>query len=97
MVKRLKAIRLISSLISYIYIYLKPSKEMSFQDRYRYVKRMITNPYVREALPDYWSEMRGSIGRYERFILNMVKARSMPGLLCAVMYSRMRNGQRTAS
>jgi glycosyltransferase involved in cell wall biosynthesis len=90
-VNQLKSIRLINSMISYIYIYFKPSKEMSFVKRYSYVKRMITSSYVREALPLYCEEMNGSLGRYERFIVSMVKAKSTLGLMCAVIYSRLRN------
>lgn len=90
-VNRLKSIRLIKSMISYIYIYFKPSNDMSFTKRYRYVKQMINNKYVREALPIYWDEMNSSIGRYEKFILSMVKVRSAFGLMFAVVYSRWRN------
>lgn len=90
-VNQLKSIRLINSVMSYIYIYFKPSKDMSFPKRYSYVKQMISNRHVREALPMYWDEMRSSIGRYERFIISMVRARSTVGLMCAVTYSRLRN------
>lgn len=90
-VHQLKSIRLISSMLSYIYIYFMPSKDMSFTKRYSYVKQMISNSHVREALPMYWNEMQSSIGRYERFILSMVRARSTVGLMCAVAYSRLRN------
>lgn len=90
-VHQLKSIRLINSMMSYIYIYFKPSKDMSFTHRYSYIKQMISNSYVREALPIYLDEMQGSIGRYERFIISMVRARSTVGLMCAVVYSRLRN------
>ncbi|MBD2872038.1 glycosyltransferase [Paenibacillus arenilitoris] len=90
-VNELKSVRLIKSMLSYIYIYLKPSKEMSFRSRYRYVKRMIANKHVRAALPLYWKGRRDAIGRYEKCLLFMVKARLTPGLLAAVVYSRSRN------
>ncbi|WP_419876416.1 glycosyltransferase [Candidatus Pristimantibacillus sp. PTI5] len=90
-VNRLKSIRLINSVISYIYIYFKPNKEMSLKNRYHYVNRMITNKYVRAAIPDYRKEMSGSIGRYESYIVSMVKSRFTFGLLLAVTYSRLRN------
>lgn len=90
-VNQLKSIRLINSMMSYIYIYFKPSKDMSFPKRYSYVKQMISNRHVREALPIYWDEMQNSIGRYERLIISMVRARSTVGLMCAVAYSRLRN------
>ncbi|WP_141504029.1 glycosyltransferase [Paenibacillus luteus] len=88
---QLKSIRLINSMISYIYLYLKPSKDMKFVERYSYVKRMITSSPVREALPLYLEEMQHSLGRYERFILGMVRAKSTLGLMFAVTYSRLRN------
>ncbi|OBZ12318.1 glycosyltransferase [Bacillus sp. FJAT-26390] len=90
-VHQLKSIRLIKSLISYIYIYFKPSKDMSFTRRYSYVKQMIGSSHVKEALPLYWDEMKDSLGRYERFIVSMVRSRSTLGLYCAVAYSRLRN------
>ncbi|WP_053374673.1 glycosyltransferase [Paenibacillus sp. FJAT-27812] len=90
-VHQLKSTRLIKSLVSYIYVYFKPSKDMSFMKRYSYVRKMISSSQVREALPLYWDEMQGSLGRYERFVISMVKARSTIGLYCAVTYSRLRN------
>ncbi|CAM4182120.1 glycosyltransferase involved in cell wall biosynthesis [Paenibacillus endophyticus] len=90
-VNRFKSIRLINSTISYINLYIRPSKEISFSKRYSYIKRMINNHYVREAIPIYFAEMQVSLGRYEKFILNMIRARFIFGLICGVTYSRIRN------
>lgn len=88
---RLKSIRLIRSTLSYIYVYLKPNKDVSFKTRYRYVQQMISHTSVRKALPIYRKAMKGSIGRYEKLILSLIKVRFMLGILCAVTYSRLRN------
>ncbi|MFC0560071.1 glycosyltransferase [Halalkalibacter alkalisediminis] len=88
---QLKSIKLIQSVMAYIHIYFKPSKVVNFKTRYRYIKNMISNKSVRESVPFYYSENYNMSGRYEKFILNMIKRRSILGLYCAVTYSRLRN------
>ncbi|MFC0333358.1 glycosyltransferase [Paenibacillus sepulcri] len=90
-IKQLKSVRLIHNTVSLIYIYFKPGSDMSFRQRYVYVKRMITDPYVRESLPVYYEKRTGSIGRYERWLLAMIRAKFTFGLLCAAAYSRIRS------
>ncbi|GGD73278.1 glycosyltransferase [Paenibacillus nasutitermitis] len=90
-IERLKSVRLIHSTIAYIYVYFKPSKDMSLRQRYRYVKRMITDPYVRGALPFYYENRSGTIGRYEKWLLAMIRAKFTFGLMCAAAYSRIRS------
>ncbi|WP_242219276.1 glycosyltransferase [Bacillus cereus group sp. BfR-BA-01380] len=88
---QLKSIKFINSVMSYIYIYFTPSKDVSFSTRYRYVKNMIRNKYVREALPVYCSENYSKLGRYEKVVINMIRKKSAMGLYCAVAYSRFRS------
>ncbi|MBO1579737.1 glycosyltransferase [Bacillus sp. XF8] len=90
-IRELKSIKFINSVISYIYIYFEPSKDIRFSKRYKYVKNMVRNKYVREALPLYYGEAYSKLGRYEKFLINMMKRKFTAGLYFAVSYSRFRN------
>jgi glycosyltransferase involved in cell wall biosynthesis len=90
-IQQLKSIKLIHSVMSYIHMYLDPSQGMGFSKRYSYVKNMIGNKQVREALPLYYSEMYSELGRYDKCIVELMKRKSTLGLLCATSYSRLRN------
>jgi glycosyltransferase involved in cell wall biosynthesis len=90
-ISKLRAIKLINSVISYIHLYLQPSKEISFKKRYQYVKKMIQNQDVRKALEIYILEADKSLSRYERFIVNMIYKKSTTALYVATAYSRYRN------
>ncbi|ENQ3078069.1 glycosyltransferase [Bacillus sp. WLY-B-L8] len=90
-VRQLKSIKFINSVLSYIYIYFEPSKDMSFSKRYKYVKSMIRNKYVREALPLYCEAVYDTLGRYEKFLIRMIKRKFIIGLYVVTFYSRFRN------
>ncbi len=90
-VQKLKSIKLITSVMSYIHVYFKPSKDLSFKKRYQYIKRMIKNKNVIESLPRYYHEHYQVSGNYEKFIIRMIKIQSTIGLYFATTYSRMRN------
>lgn len=87
----LSSMRLIKSVMSNVYIYFKPSDAVSIGKRYRYVKDMICNERVRSALAVCYDQLYGSVGRYDRFLLDMIKRKSALGLYCATAYSRLRN------
>ena len=89
-VKTLKSIKLIHTVLALIHIYLTPSAEISFKERYTYVKKMIIHQDVRIALPIYENKYE-NLGRYEEFILKMIEKRFMFGLYMATAYSRYRN------
>jgi glycosyltransferase involved in cell wall biosynthesis len=89
-INKLKSIKLIHSVLAFIHIYLTPYDELSFKERYRYVRKMIRNKDVRKALPIY-EEENGNGGRYEKFILKMIKQEFIFGLYLATAYSRYRN------
>jgi glycosyltransferase involved in cell wall biosynthesis len=89
--KQLRSYKLISSVIASINMYLRASKDLSLRERLRYVNGMIRNPDVREALPYYYHEASGTISRYERFIAEMIRRKSILGLYCATTYSKLRN------
>ncbi|WP_228307722.1 glycosyltransferase [Priestia sp. J2] len=90
-VQKFKALKLIKNVMSYVHVYSHPAEELSFKMRYRYIKEMISNKYVKEALPIYCNENYNTIGNYEKFIINMIKRESTLGLYFATAYSRVRN------
>ncbi len=87
---KFKSIKLIHTILGLIHIYLTPTNVVSFQERYRYVKKMINHTDVRTALPFYLQEYE-NLGRYEDFILKMINKRFMLGIFLATAYSRYRN------
>ncbi|MEH6947937.1 glycosyltransferase [Bacillus sp. JJ634] len=90
-VQQFRSIKLIYSVLSYIHMYFTPSENVSFIKRYRYVKNMIHDKNVREALPLFTEQTYGTLGRYEKFLLFMIKNKVVMGLYCAFSYSRYRN------
>ncbi|WP_283751004.1 glycosyltransferase [Bacillus cereus] len=88
---QLKSIKFINSVMSYIHIYFTPCENVSFNKRYEYVRNMVRNKYVREALPIYCRETYGTLGKYEKFVVDLVKIKSIIGLYCVTAYSRFRN------
>lgn len=90
-INKLRSIKLIKSVMSYIHIYFTPSKELSFIKRFRYIENMISNKDVRKALLEGYNELYNTLGRYEKFILNLIKRKSTMGLYCVTAYSRFRN------
>lgn len=90
-VKVKKAIKLINSVMSYIHIYFAPTKNLSFFKRFCYVKNMISNTYVEEALQIYFNNRYNSLGRYEKFLLKLINKQSALGLYIITSYSRYRN------
>lgn len=90
-IQKLKIKRLIDKVISNVYIYLKPNKSMKFKDRYKYVKKMITNEYVVNSIPTYINEYYNQKGRYERCIIKMISKKNMIGLYLLTIYSWFRN------
>lgn len=90
-IQQLKSFKLIYQVMSYIHVYYTPSKELSFGKRVKYIKNMLSHVSVREALPIFYVEKYASLGRYERFMVEMMKRKSMLGLYLTTAYSRFRN------
>lgn len=86
-----RAIKLIESVLAYVHIYFTPTKELSFRKRYKYIKNMIKNKFVKEALNIYYKETYNSLGKYDKLLINMLKVQSILGLYYATAYSRFRN------
>ncbi|UVI31531.1 glycosyltransferase family 2 protein [Paenibacillus spongiae] len=92
-ISSLRSIKLMNSVMSFIYMYFKPTAEVGFFKRYGYVRRMINDPHVRNALPIYYKEVYESLGMYHRFMFSMIKRRFTPGLYFAAAYSRLRSSK----
>lgn len=95
MVQDLKTIKFIRAVISYIHLYYMPATGLSFQQKYRYVKKMLDQSIIHEALPRYKQQIGSELGRYEWLILLMMKYKSAMGLYWITAYSRARNKQTT--
>lgn len=94
-VQDLKTIKFIRAVISYIHLYYMPATGLSFQQKYRYVKKMLDQSVIHEALPRYKQQFGSELGRYEWLILLMMKSKSAMGLYWITAYSRARNKQTT--
>ena len=90
-VQKLKSIKLVNNVLSYIYIYFKPNKKVSFYSRYKYVKNMITNKKFIEALKLCIDELNITKGRYDKFIIKMAQLKFIAVIYFATTYSRLRN------
>lgn len=90
-IQYLKSIKLIKNVMAYIHIYFKPSLDRGLIERYRYINHMIGHLMVREALPAYLSQTSGTLGRYEKWMIILIKTKSTMGLYFMTAYSRFRN------
>ncbi len=90
-IERLKSIKFINSVKSYIYIYLAAYREITSHRGYQYVKRMISHDEVQKALRVYEQECGHTLGRYEKLLLFMVKHQWMLGVYGLITYSKFRN------
>lgn len=90
-INELKITKFINSVIANVYLYLIPNETLSLKYRLNYVKKMVNNPYVIDALPIYIKNNYNSKGRYEKAIISMIKNRNILGLYILTMYSWKRN------
>ncbi|WP_338449835.1 glycosyltransferase [Niallia oryzisoli] len=90
-IEKLKAIKLVNSVLAYIYIYFTPTKDLAFRRRYQYVRDMISNKELQEALIIYYPEKYHLLGRYEKLLIKMILKKMTMGLYCITSYSRLRN------
>lgn len=87
----LKSIKLVNSVLSYIHIYFSSSQDVSFRNRYKYVKKMIAHEEFRDALSIFNRENYSTLGRYEKFLISLIKRKFVIGLYLTTAYSRFRN------
>lgn len=89
-VSRIKSIELISAIMSYIHVYLKPDNGLSFWRKYHAIRHVLRHPAVRFSLPIYISEPKKR-SRYERWFTRFMELRSVLGLFCAAYFIKLRN------
>ena len=87
----LRSKKLIKSVISFTYLYFSSSKELSLLNRYKYIQKMISHTDVRKALASVYIALSREVGRYEKFLLEMIRFRSTMGVFILTTYSRLRN------
>jgi glycosyltransferase involved in cell wall biosynthesis len=90
-ITKLKTIKLINNVVSYIGVYLVSTKETSFLERYNYVNTMISNKIVQTGIREYEYEIGSGTTRYQKFLLNCIKYKMTPLLVVANYYSQIRN------
>ena len=92
-INELKITKFINSVITIIYLYLIPDKTLPLSYRLNYVKKMINNQHVINALPIYIKNTYDSKSRYQKAIIKMIKNRSVLGLYILTIYIWKRNQQ----
>lgn len=90
-IERLKAIKFLNVVIGLTYIYFVPNENNKLNDRYKYIKKMINNEEVSNAINKYYEEISHGKGRYERGIINSIKNKNTFGIYVLTLYSRLRN------
>lgn len=91
-IERLKTIKFLNTVIALTYIYFVPNDRNKLKDRYRYIKNMINNQEVCDAINKYYNEISYNKGRYEKKIIDNMKKRNTFRIYVLTLYSRLRNG-----
>ncbi|WLR42790.1 glycosyltransferase family 2 protein [Bacillus carboniphilus] len=87
-IHKMKSYKLIKAVMTNIYIYA--TSQLSFREKYQYLQKMIKHPTVKLALEGY-EKYNETLGRYEQFLLQMIRKKSILGLFLATNYSQIRN------
>ncbi|WP_310377818.1 glycosyltransferase [Flavobacterium sp.] len=88
---KLKSEKLINSVVSLIHLYFSTSKQLNFVKRYSYIKVMIQDKKVQVAIKNNWKSLIEDKSKYDKFILQSIKSKSMLKLYLATTYSNFRN------
>ena len=88
-VEKLKAIRLINTVVSLLHIYFTTKSSFSF--KYNYALNMISNVEVQKSLKKYWIYLFVNQPKYKQFILYCIKLKLVLLLFLATSYSNFRN------
>lgn len=86
----LKSIKFISNVISYTHIYFRPQENISFKERYEYIKKMISDESVNNAIKKHWDAIYSDKSRYEKLLINLIKNKLIVGIYILTSYSRLR-------
>ena len=88
---KLKSEKLIKTVLSLINIYLSPSKTVKFGQRYSYVKTMIKNIDMQNALKKNFNHLMHEANRFDKIMLKAVKRENMLTIVLASKYSLLKN------
>lgn len=86
---KLKSIRLVNEVISLIFIYFTSNQK--FIKKYNYIKKMISNVAVQQALVLYWDDFFQGKSKFKQYVLYCIKYRLTFLLFLATSYSNYRN------
>ncbi len=90
-INSLKEEKLINSVVSLLHLYFTPSKSISFFYRVKYIKKMINNTIVTRIINENFNRIIENQTRFDKFIINAVKQKSILKLYLGTAYSRYRN------
>lgn len=90
-IEELKAIKFLNTIIALTYIYFVPNENNKLKDRYKYIKKMINNDEVSDAINKYYEEISYGKGKYEMNIINSIKNKNTFCIYALTLYSRLRN------
>jgi len=86
---KLKALRLINTVISLVNVYF--NSDFKWVSKYKYINAMISNPIIRKILNDHWMEIIKDKTKFQLLILKGIKYKSVFLLQMATSYSNYRN------
>jgi glycosyltransferase involved in cell wall biosynthesis len=90
-IDKLKSEKFIKNVLSLINVYFKPSNNLSFIRRYRYIRSMINNADVKNTVNTYFDYLYQKEGKFGKFMLTSLKQKSILKLFLASKYSIIRN------
>lgn len=89
-ISEMRARKFINSISSFIHIYTKPTKEISFIKRHRYIKNMISNDDVQKAIQQHATVIYKDKGKYEKLLIKFIEMKLLLGIYVLTTYSRFR-------
>ncbi|WP_067149387.1 glycosyltransferase family 2 protein [Pseudotamlana agarivorans] len=88
-INKLKAKRFVTNIISIIHLYI--SSEHAFLTKYKYVNNIVNNKLLRTLLNDEWHWIIENKNKYNKWVLKLIKQKSVSGLILLVGYSNFKN------
>ncbi len=92
LMERWSSVKMIRNILSILSVYFRNQPGISSAGRMKMVRDMLQEKEVRKALDAYYNEITDGAGRFERFILDAMKQRSLFRLKLAFKYVHWRNG-----
>ena len=87
----LKSEKLIKNVLSLIHIYFKSTEQLPFRKRVSYIRNMINDVEVQNAIYLYFDSLTKNESKYVRFLIQAIKDKSVWRLYVATKYSMLRN------